>query len=164
MAFPIVLALIAISSPPSPTVADARVALAAGVASQASDERGFWPWGRAGTDLDLGPPPDPGSEPRLAADPSGVAAGCDEIGKSFSKHGERILRVVVSQNRQYGVVWRADLATQGRNEPDGRLLCWREGRGPDGFHIGSWPLQMFNPRQTIAPLQPSSPAPAAPSR
>jgi hypothetical protein len=153
------------SAPASPITADARVALPTGVASQASDERGFRPWGRGETDIDLGPPPDPGSEARLAADPSGVAAGCDEIAKSFSEHGEKVFPAVISQNRQYGVIWRADLAMPGRREPDSRLLCWRsKGRGSDGYQIFVWPLQMFNPRQTIAPLQPRSPTPAAPSR
>ena len=163
MPVPVFLAGAILSAPLSPIAAGAQVALAAG-ASQTFDERGFRAWWRREADIDLGPPPDPGSEPRLATDSSGVAAGCNPIGKSFSEHGEKVLRVIISQNRQYGVVWRADLAMQGRDRPEGRLLCWRRGRGPDGFHIATWPLQSFNPRQTIAPLQPSSPAPAAPSR
>jgi len=165
MPFATFLALITMSMPSAPIPAEMRVTLAAGGATQASDKGRFRPWGRPGTDIDLGPPPDPGNEPRLAADPSGVAAGCSQLMKPFNERGEKILRVVISQNRRYGVVWRADSAMGGRSEPDERLLCWRsnDGHSSDGFHLVARPLEMFNPRQSIAPLQPSSPTPP-PSR
>jgi len=97
----------------------------------------------------LEPPPTPGAEPRLTADPTGVAAHCDQVQATFAKQGWTVVRKVVSQNPQYGVVWRADITIPGAGEPS-RVICWKT--PGHGFFIVDRPLQMFDPTASIPPL------------
>jgi hypothetical protein len=110
--------------------------------------------GVLGADQQLpGPPPSPGTEARLSADPSGVAAHCDLLQQSLEKRGLKIVRKVVSQNAQYGVVWRADVQIAGEDHASSRLICWRRPGRADYSFIDQ-PLQMFDPTESVPPLAP----------
>jgi len=110
--------------------------------------------GGVGADQQLvGPPPSPGTEARLATDPSGVAAHCDALQQGLEKRGLKIVRKVVSQNAQYGVVWRADVQIAGENHASSRLICWRRPGHADYSFIDQ-PLQMLDPTESVPPLAP----------
>jgi len=96
----------------------------------------------------LGPPPAPGAEARLTADPTGVASHCEQM---MAKVGWTIVRAVVSQNPQYGVVWRADLTMPGGGSEPSRMICWKA-PGRAGYSMISRPLTMFDPAESIPPL------------
>jgi len=102
---------------------------------------------------DLGPPPALGTEVRLTTDPTGVVAHCDATQQALAKRGLKLVRKVVSQNAQYGVVWRADMTTPGDSGEPFRLTCWRI-PGRTGYSVLLRPLQMFDPTQSIPPLGP----------
>jgi hypothetical protein len=101
----------------------------------------------------LGPPPSPGSEPRLDLDQTGVVAHCDQVGQTFETRGFKIVRKLVSQNSKYGVVWRADLAAPGDVQAVSRLICWKI-PGGSGYSLIDRPLEMFDPSASIPPLTP----------
>ena len=65
----------------------------------------------------------------------------------------KFFRKVVSQNPKYGVVWRADAAVLGGENPQLRLICWQR-PGHDDYSFISHPLVMFDPSQSVAPLEP----------
>lgn len=97
----------------------------------------------------LGPPPSPGAEVRLGADTTGVGASCRSM---FERFSWKVVRVVVSRNPTYGVVWRADVATPGEVGASTRLICWK---APGGrYMIMSDPLVMFDASQSLSPLSP----------
>jgi hypothetical protein len=100
-----------------------------------------------------GPPPSPGEEPRLTTDSTGVLAHCDAIQAALEKRGMKVVRKVISQNSEYGVVWRADIAVPGNDSPQSRLICWKR-PGHDDYSILDHPLEMFDPSASIAPLAP----------
>jgi len=99
------------------------------------------------------PPPDPGTEPRLTTDPTGVAAHCEAVQQTFAKSGWKIVRRVVSRNAQFGVVWRADVAMPRYGSELSRVICWRI-PGRAGYSISVRPLEMFDPSASIPPLAP----------
>lgn len=101
-----------------------------------------------------GPPTSPGTEVRLgAADPTGVVTYCDNLQQTVGKRGWKVVRKIVSQNAQYGVVWRADVTMPGYDTDPMRMICWRiPGRTSYSFLVR--PLQMFDPSQSIPPLAP----------
>jgi hypothetical protein len=101
----------------------------------------------------LGPPPSPGSEPRLSTDQTGVVAHCDMVGQVFEKRGFKVVRKLVSQNSKYGVVWRADMAAPGDVQAVSRLICWKI-PGRSGYSLVDRPLEMFDPSASIPPLSP----------
>jgi hypothetical protein len=96
----------------------------------------------------LGPPPTPGAEPRLTTDTTGVASHCEQM---MGKLGWTIVREVVSQNPQYGVVWRGDVTLPGGGSEPSRMICWRA-PGRAGYSMISRPLTMFDASQSIPPL------------
>jgi hypothetical protein len=99
----------------------------------------------------LEPPPTPGTEARLTADSTGVAAHCEAIQRTMALLGWKIVRRVVSQNAQYGVVWRADVTSPGDRSQPSRLICWRR-PGRADYAIVDRPLEMFDPSASIPPL------------
>ena len=99
----------------------------------------------------LGPPPSPGSEPRLNTDQTGVVAHCDMIGQALEKRGMKVVRKVVSRNSKYGVVWRGDMSAPGNVEAQSRLICWKI-PGRSDFSFVDRPLEMFDPSGSIPPL------------
>jgi len=104
----------------------------------------------------LEPPGSPRTEPRLSSDPSGVVAQCLASANPLTtKAGWTIERTVVSQNPQYGVVWRADVVTRDHPNIPSRVICWRlSGERAGGkvmFEVR--PLQMFDPSQSVGPLE-----------
>jgi hypothetical protein len=101
----------------------------------------------------LQPPPMPGTEPRIDADSTGVAAHCDALQQTFAKFGWKIVRKAVSQNAQYGVVWRADVTMDGEHSEPMRVICWRI-PGRAGYSIVERPLDMIDPSASIPPLGP----------
>ena len=103
--------------------------------------------------LPLGPPPSPGTEARLSSDTTGVAAHCQAVQQQFAKRGLKAVRQVLSQNAQYGVVWRADLVGPDGDGAAMRLTCWRI-PGRADYSILARPLQMFDPSESIPPLAP----------
>jgi len=77
-----------------------------------------------------------------------VAGQCAERArKSADILGDRILRVVVTQNPRWGTVWRADSAhpTPGAAPTLWRTVCWK-----DSSFVR--PLQMFDKTKSIPPL------------
>jgi hypothetical protein len=103
--------------------------------------------------LPVGPPPSPGSEPRLNTDQTGVVAHCDTLVQALEKRGFKVVHKVVSLNSQYGVVWRADMAGPGDVQVLARFTCWKiPGRSDYSFLYR--PLEMFNPADSIPPLSP----------
>jgi hypothetical protein len=72
---------------------------------------------------------------------------------ALEKRGLKFIRKVVTQNPKYGVVWRADVAASGADTPDTRLICWKR-PGHSDFSFISHPLEMFDPSQSVAPLEP----------
>jgi len=95
----------------------------------------------------------PGAEMRLTTDPAGVVAHCDQTEQELAKRGMKVIRKVVSQNPQYGVVWRADIAVAGDSSTPFRMTCWRIPGRPD-YSFFLRPLQMFDPSESIPPLGP----------
>jgi hypothetical protein len=71
----------------------------------------------------------------------------------MAKRGLKVIRKVVSQNAQYGVVWRADITTPGYSGPPFRMTCWRI-PGHTDYSIFVRPLEMFDGSQSIHPLGP----------
>ena len=101
----------------------------------------------------LAPPASPGTEPRLASDPSGVAAYCEAAQQRYAKFGWKIVRQVVSQNPQYGVVWRADVTIPRYRDMPSRVICWRR-PGRTDYSFVNQPLEMFDPASSVPPLGP----------
>ncbi len=101
----------------------------------------------------LGPPPSPGSEPRLNTDQTGVVAHCDVVGQALEKRGMKVLRKLVSRNSEYGVVWRADMSAPGDVHAQSRLICWKI-PGRSDFSFVDRPLEMLGPSDSIPPLSP----------
>jgi hypothetical protein len=103
----------------------------------------------------LEPPADPGAEPRLADDSSSVVAHCEMAFRDMNKRlAWTTLRVVISRNPQWGVVWRADVAPSDDPDSTFRNICWRR-RGHPGIALETRPLMMFDPAQSIGPLKAS---------
>jgi hypothetical protein len=100
----------------------------------------------------LEPPRAPGTEPRLPPDPSGIAARCLASQESLSKVGWKIVRSVVSQNAQFGVVWRADVETPYSQDPM-RVVCWKATGRHGRLVVISGPLEMLDPSQTVGQLE-----------
>ncbi|HEX4183100.1 MAG TPA: hypothetical protein VHY34_07570 [Caulobacteraceae bacterium] len=102
----------------------------------------------------LEPPPGPGTETVLDADPSGVATHCKAMAEDDGRLGRKFVSVVVSQNPRWGVVWRADVVMAEYPDIPSRLMCWRRAGapGPDKFSFLVRPLEMFDPAQSIGPL------------
>jgi len=102
-------------------------------------------------DLSARPPPEPGAEPRLTHDPSGVAAQCEtETRNEMAGAHWAVNRTLVSQNPTWGVVWRADLW------PDHvklgmRIVCWRN-RATGKLARSKQPLEAWGPFPALAPL------------
>ena len=71
----------------------------------------------------------------------------------FAKLGWKIVRRVVSQNAQYGVVWRADVTVPGYSDEPSRMICWKT-PGRAGYSIVIDPLTMFDPAASVPPLAP----------
>ncbi len=106
-------------------------------------------------DQPLEPPPAPGAEPRLASDASGIAARCESQARQMATRlGWRFVRGVVTQNAQWGVVWRADIAPQPDPSTWMRNSCWRAPRAKagGGVSFSSRPLRMFDGSKSIEPL------------
>jgi hypothetical protein len=102
-------------------------------------------------DLPLEPPPDPGTEPRLPDDPSGLAAACETgLRKMSTDLRWPLTRHVVTRNPKWGVVWRADVAPQRQASTWLRETCWHAPGG--GISLSSRPLEMFDKSQNIKPL------------
>jgi hypothetical protein len=101
----------------------------------------------------FGPPPSPGSEPRLSTDQTGVVAHCDIVGQSLEKRGFKVVGKLVSRSSKYGVVWRADMAAPGDVQVLSRLICWKI-PGRSDFSFLDRPLTMFDPSDSIPPLSP----------
>ncbi len=100
----------------------------------------------------IAPPPDPGSETRIDADSSGVAAKCDQIiGKELSELGWKLQRKIVTRSPKWGVVWRADTVT---TAPDSlfRETCWSRTGRLSGISTATQPLEMFDPKASLQPL------------
>src|SRR5579872_1593950 len=91
----------------------------------------------------LGPPPSPGSEPRLNTDQTGVVAHCDMVGQALEKRGMKVVRKLVSLNSNYGVVWRADVSAPGNIQAQSRLICWKT-PGHSDFSFVDRPLDMLD--------------------
>lgn len=101
-------------------------------------------------DQPLEPPSDPGTEPRLSSDPTGLAAQCEEDErKAYSSLGWKFVRSVITRNAQWGVVWRADVAPEADRATWFRVSCWRSRStvGKEGISISSRPLEMFDKSQ-----------------
>jgi hypothetical protein len=133
-------------SPASPSAVHARASVPAANTADAQAD------GALGPD-DLGPPPAPGTERRLTTDPTGVVAHCDTVQQALSTRGMKFVRKVVSQNAQYGVVWRADVTTAGDSGAPFRMTCWKV-PGSTGYSVFLSPLEMFDPSRSIPPLGP----------
>lgn len=106
-------------------------------------------------DLPLEPPPAPGAEPRLASDPSGIAARCESWSREMATRlGWRFVRGVVTRNAQWGVVWRADIAPEADPSTWMRDSCWRApGSDANGrIRISHRPLRMLDESKSIEPL------------
>lgn len=97
------------------------------------------------------PPPDPGTATRLASDPSGVAAKCADIMGHMQPPGWKVVRTLVTQDPKWGVVWRADVAT---DDPSSlfRDTCWSRTGRLSGISTSAQPLEMFDPKQSVPPL------------
>jgi hypothetical protein len=103
----------------------------------------------------LEPPADPGTEVRLANDTTGVAAHCEKaFGDMNARLGWKRLRTVISQNPQWGVVWRTDTAPDDDPGSVFRDTCWRRPRH-HGIAFSTRPLDMFDPAASIGPLKAS---------
>ncbi len=77
-----------------------------------------------------------------------VAGQCAERArKSADMLGDRILRVVVTQDPRWGTVWRADSA---HPVPGAAPILWRTVCWKDASFVR--PLQMFDKRKNIPPL------------
>lgn len=112
----------------------------------------------------LEPPALPGTEPRLTTDPSGVVKQCLESANPLTlTAGWTFKPIVVSQNPQYDVVWRADVVTRDHPHTPSRVICWRlpgeRAGGKVMFEVR--PLQMFDPSQSVGPLEATPPSGAA---
>ena len=103
----------------------------------------------------LEPPADPGTEPRLTDDTPSVVAHCEMAFRDMNKRlSWATLRVVISRNPKWGVVWRADVAPSDDLDSIFRNTCWRR-PGHHGFAFSTRPLDMFDPAASIGPLKAS---------
>lgn len=106
-------------------------------------------------DQPLEPPPDPGSEPRLAVDTTGMVARCEKSARRMASELKwKVVRTIVSQNPKWGIVWRADIAPRADPQSWMRDMCWRprQATGKTEFSMSSRPLEMFDPTKSIKPL------------
>ncbi|HXC57375.1 MAG TPA: hypothetical protein VNU97_18895 [Rhizomicrobium sp.] len=106
-------------------------------------------------DQPLEPPPDPGTEPRLSGDPSGIAARCEASTRERTfRLGWKFVRGMITQNAQWGIVWRADVAPETDPATWFRDSCWRVPgtHGKGGISISSRPLMMFDKTKNTKPL------------
>lgn len=107
----------------------------------------------------LEPPAGPGDEPRVAADSSTVADHCQAMFQEWHvKYGTKALRVIVSRSAQWGVVWRADVVDRKYPGLTSRWICYKQPHA-DGVALEMRPLQMFDPSQSIGPLDDKPPLP-----
>jgi hypothetical protein len=103
----------------------------------------------------VAPPASPGTEVRLAGDPSRSAARCDAAEREMiAQMGWSISRTVVSRNPKWGVVWRADVTSAKAPESVFRDVCWRRPGHGRSIAMSTQPLMMFDPGQSVAPLAP----------
>ena len=104
-------------------------------------------------DQPLAPPLDPGTEPRMWNDTSGIASACEaNARKTVSRLGWKFVRSIVTRNEHWGVVWRADVAPRVTDRGSWfRDSCWRVRgtRGEGGLSMSSRPLMMFNKADNI---------------
>jgi hypothetical protein len=102
----------------------------------------------------LQPPASPGKEPAATEDLTGVASRCLASQKDYEKLGWKILRTKVTLNHHWGVVWRADVTIPEFPDDPSRVICWqRPGyRGKNGLIVSNQPLEMFDPKASIKPL------------
>jgi len=95
------------------------------------------------------PPDIPQKEETVVSGKDDAVAGqcAERARKSAAILGDRILRVVVTQNTRWGTVWRADSAhpTPGAAPTLWRTVCWK-----DSSFVR--PLQMFDKSKNIPPL------------
>ncbi len=106
-------------------------------------------------DQPLEPPPAPGEEPRLTNDLSGVASKCEALSRKLASDlGWRFVRGLVTQNAQWGVVWRADIAPEADPKTWTRESCWRPRRAKAHGQVSfsTRPLQMFDETKSVGPL------------
>jgi len=96
------------------------------------------------------PDPDPRAAPRLSHDPTGVTDQCATwVRQMTASLGWKIERTYVTKEAKWGVVYRADVATQ--DDPPGRTryMCWMStGRHP-GLAVFAHPLKMLDARQSL---------------
>ena len=99
----------------------------------------------------LEPPPGPGAEALVSSDSSGVAAHCEEMLKRLNW---TIVRKALTHNPQWGVVWRGDIVTKDYPDTPSRVLCYKipHAHGHADIMFSDRPLQMFDPKQSTAPL------------
>jgi len=100
------------------------------------------------------PSGDPGEEEVLDADPTGVAARCEEILDQITRHASRrIVRRMVSRNLTVGVVLRADIQAGDDPTSTQRDWCWQS---PE---TGKLVVSVaFNPPRPLPPrIQPAHP-------
>jgi hypothetical protein len=103
-------------------------------------------------DQPLEPPPDPGAEPRLSSDPSGMSVKCEAYTKrEATELGWKFVHSTITQNTRWGIVWRADIAPSADPDTWFRDSCWHV-PGKIGFSMSSRPLEMFDKTQDIKPL------------
>ena len=101
----------------------------------------------------VAPPSDPGDESRIATDPSGVAAKCEAVQSFFdARLHSHVVRAVISRSERWGVVWRADYAVGAAPSNMWRTICW-EAPGEKQVSIVLRPLRMFDPSQSVKPLE-----------
>lgn len=99
----------------------------------------------------LEPPADPGTEPRVSNDP--LIAECDRtVGAMASQPGWKLVRRIATRNPQWGVVWRADIASGADPATLMRESCWRGPTGKKGLRFSSMPLKSFDPSSDLEPL------------
>ncbi len=104
----------------------------------------------------LEPPPAPGTEPVVTADTTGVADHCQAMAKDMTaKYGWTFDPVVISRNPRWGVVWRADSVMPESPEYRFRRICWQipHPQGGVKYMLEDRPLDMFDPTQSVGPLQ-----------
>lgn len=104
-------------------------------------------------DQPVQPPPEPGDAPRAGRDPGGIVDRCEAmIRRETAALGWKVSRTLITNDPNWGVVWRADVATPDDPPYVTRETCWmRKGPSP-GLSLSSQPLVMFDPRQSLRPL------------